>query len=169
MNVVAFESKRVFHSFVRVTRRALASLGLTAARFDMMSALLAGIHCRPFRIEVRQSELRQKLGVSAPVVSRMVRALEALGWVRRERDSSDLRQWLVELTEAGEARIRAARRLLLRPVERIVYESICPWRLRRNPDARFEHMMGVLGYLGGLSHDMGDRATLYYAWGHPDD
>jgi hypothetical protein len=34
MNAIAFGTKRAFHSFLRVTRRGFASVGLTAARFD---------------------------------------------------------------------------------------------------------------------------------------
>jgi DNA-binding MarR family transcriptional regulator len=166
MNEIAFGTKRAFHGFLRVTRRALGSLGLTAARFDMMSALL-GERDGDFSM-VWQSELREMLGVSAPVVSRMLRALEELGWVKRQRCCGDRRQLLVELTETGVECIRKARRLLLRGVQRIVYDAICFGR-HRDPVARFVHMDRLEGYLRVLRRDFGDVATLYYPWGHPDD
>src|SRR5579883_64333 len=169
MNAIAFGTKRAFHGFLRVTRKPFASMGLTAARFDMMSALWGGPRVGPQRYPTRQSDLRRMLGVSAPVVSRMVRALEALGWVKREREEcGDRRQILVTLTTAGEECIRTARQMLLRAVRRIVYEVICfgghrVWR------ERFEHMDRLEGYLKALRNDFGDVATLYYPWGHPDD
>jgi len=167
MNAIAFGTKRAFHGFLRVTRKPFASLGLTAARFDMMSALWGGPHVGPQR--TRQSDLRRTLGVSAPVVSRMVRALEALGWVERRRERCpDRRQVLVRLTAAGEECIRTARGLLLRAVRRLVFEAICFGR-HRDWGQRLLHMDRLEGYLKALRDDFGDIATLYYRWGHPDD
>jgi DNA-binding MarR family transcriptional regulator len=169
MNAIAFGTKRAFHGFLRVTRKALASVGLTAARFDMMCALY-GSHDRDENDShlVTQRDLRGELGVSASVISRMVRALEALGWVKRKRCIGDRRQFLVELTHLGWECIRRARRLLLRGVQRMVYDAICYGR-HRDPDARFVHMERLESYLMVLRRDFGDRAALYYPWGHPDD
>jgi DNA-binding MarR family transcriptional regulator len=76
MNAIAFGTKRAFHGFLRVTRKALGSIGLTAARLDMMYALLRiDGYERHRHHEVRQSDLRRKLGVTAPVVRCMLRAL----------------------------------------------------------------------------------------------
>ncbi|HEY8038877.1 MAG TPA: MarR family transcriptional regulator [Polyangiaceae bacterium] len=170
MNAIAFGSKRVFHGFLRITRKALQSIGLTAARFDMMCALLGDPRQRHdvVKFSVRQSVLRRSLGVSASVVSRMVRALEALGWVLRRRAYGDGRQYDVSLTESGDQRIRLARRLLLRGVQRIVYQCICMGS-HRDANQRFVHMEWLESYLGVLRRDFGDTATLYYPWGHPDD
>ena len=41
MNQIFFASKRAFHSILRVTRRPLRSLGLTAARFDVLYVLMS--------------------------------------------------------------------------------------------------------------------------------
>jgi DNA-binding MarR family transcriptional regulator len=170
MNAIAFGTKRAFHGFLRVTRKALGSLGLTAARFDMMCALLRddGFDPRP-SYETRQSDLRRTLGVTAPVVSRMLRALERLGLVaRRRRPFGDRRQRWVELTTFGEKSIRKARRMLLRGVQRLVYAAIC-FGMHRDPSQRLIHMDQLEGYLRVLRHDFGDTARLYYPWGHPDD
>jgi DNA-binding MarR family transcriptional regulator len=169
MNAIAFGTKRTFHGFLRVTRKALASVGLTAARFDMMCALF-GSHDRlenDFHF-VTQRELRGELGVSASVISRMVRALEGLGLVKRERVAEDRRQFWVELTDLGWECIRKARRLLLRAVQRIVCDAICFGR-SRDPNQRFIRMAALEEYLDVLRRDFGDAATLYYPWGHPDD
>ena len=56
----------------------------------------------------RQSEVRRMLGVTAPTVSRMVKSLVALGFVRQDRDDDDGRERLVVLTRRGIERIRAA-------------------------------------------------------------
>jgi DNA-binding MarR family transcriptional regulator len=165
MNVIAFGTKRAFHGFLRVTRKALASVGLTAARFDLMQPLLAQRGDAAY--EVRQSELRRKLGVTAGVVSRMLRALETLGLVERKK-GYDKRQREITLTARGIDCLRRARRLLLRGVQRIVYDAIC-FSGRRDPWQQFVHMETLESYLKGLRRHFGDRATLYYPWGHPDD
>jgi DNA-binding MarR family transcriptional regulator len=163
MHAIAFGAKRVFHSFLRVTRRPLLSWpGLTGARFDLLSAFLKGECRRPACVELRQSELRQKLGVCASVVSRMLRALHERGWIARRRDA-DRRSWRLSLTPAGEQVIRAARRLLLRPVERIVRDAFgLPWGSGR--DHLFDALMTCTQYLDAMRHHLADRATLEYPW-----
>lgn len=165
MNSVAFGTKRAFHGFLRVTRKALVSVGLTAARFDLMQPLLARECDRAFTL--RQSELRRILGVTAGVVSRMLRALEALGLVERTK-GYDRRQREVTLTARGMECMRRARRLLLRGVQRIVLDAIC-FGGRRDPWKQFAHMDTLESYLNVLRRHFGDTATLYYPWGHPDD
>ncbi|HEY8039153.1 MAG TPA: MarR family transcriptional regulator [Polyangiaceae bacterium] len=170
MNAIAFGTKRAFHGFLHITRKALQSVGLTAARFDMMCALLDDPRQRHAMVtfSMRQSVLRRALGVSASVVSRMLRALETLGWVVRRRAREDRRQYDVSLTESGDQCIRMARRLLLRGVQRLVYQCICMGK-HRDPNQRFIHMEWLESYLRVLRRDFGDTATLYYPWGHPDD
>jgi DNA-binding MarR family transcriptional regulator len=165
MNAIAFGTKRAFHGFLRVTRKALASVGLTAARFDLMQPLLATYGGS--RYAVRQRELRRELGVTAGVVSRMLASLEALGLVERTKDY-DKRQRIVTLTARGVDCLRRARRLLLRGVQRIVCDAICFGR-SRDPQERFIHMEKLESYLDVLRRHFGDTARLYYPWGHPDD
>jgi DNA-binding MarR family transcriptional regulator len=74
--------------------RAFAALAeLTPARADMMIALL--------HEEFSQRELAWKLGVCEEVVSRMVRALVAIGHLARRTPSHDRRVRLVRLTDQG--------------------------------------------------------------------
>jgi DNA-binding MarR family transcriptional regulator len=167
MHAIAFGTKRAHHGFVRITRKALASVGLTAARFDMMHALAGrgrkghGAPC------VLQRELQRQLGVTASVISRMLKALERLGFLRRFR-ASDRRQRIIELTERGMECIRAARRMLLKGVHRLVCVAICFGR-HRDANERFWKMAALESALNALRRDFGDTARLYYPWGHPDD
>src|SRR5215469_1809792 len=62
MNQIFFASKRAFHGVLRVMRKPLRSLGLTAARFDMLFALMGG-GPEQARFGKTQSELRRSLGV----------------------------------------------------------------------------------------------------------
>jgi DNA-binding MarR family transcriptional regulator len=166
MNAIAFATKRAFHGFLRVSRKLLASFGLTAARFDLLYTMLGNVGPYGYP-RILQSELRKQLGVTAGVVSRMVRALEKLGWVKREVCSYDTRQRCIKLTEQGEARMLKARRAVVNGMERLVDDAICFGR--PDPGRRFRAMADLESFLDVLRRHFGDRATLYYPWGHPDD
>jgi DNA-binding MarR family transcriptional regulator len=103
MHATFFGTKRAFHGILRMTRRPLACFGLTPARFDMLYVLYALMDHR-----ASQSAIRRVLGVTAPTVSRMLRSLQALGLVQRERCSIDGRERVVELTDAGLRSMQAA-------------------------------------------------------------
>jgi DNA-binding MarR family transcriptional regulator len=170
MHAIFFGMKRAYQGALRVTRRPLLSLGLTAARFDLMYALLErdpiGGACG---VRMLQSELRGKLGVCASVVSRMLKSLEALGLVTRRRpEYGDRRQRELSLTERGRACIRNAYQALMRAVRRLVNEAIC-FGKHRDADRCFVHVATLESYLSEMRGQYADRATLYYSWGHPDD
>ena len=169
MNAIAFGTKRAFHGFLRASRKPLAFMGLTAARFDMLAAL----YRKPgpwasSRDGMLQSDLRRELGVTAPVVTRMLQALRALGWVTRSRIESDRRQWWITLTTQGLARFKSAYRIMLRAVQQWVDKAIC-FGQHRDPDKRLVQMDTLEGFLRVLRHELGDGARLDYPWGHPDD
>jgi DNA-binding MarR family transcriptional regulator len=165
MNAIAFGTKRAFHAFLRLTRKGFASVGLTAARFDLLYGAIRGrIGDRDV---VLQSTLRRKLGVTAGVVSRMLGALEVLGWIVREVPDFDRRQRVVKLTAKGQAGFKDAYRLLVRSVRRLVYEAIC-FGHHRDLTQRWADMDQLESYLLVL-RDLGDTATLYCPWGYPDD
>jgi DNA-binding MarR family transcriptional regulator len=169
MNAIAFGTKRVFHGYLRVSRKPLASMGLTAARFDLLAALYgASRHAHRSFHGMQQNDLRRALGVTAPVVTRMLHALESLGWLTRRRVAWDRRQRRVELTDDGLARIKAIYRVMLRAAQRWTEVAIC-FGEHRVPSRRLRHMDALDGYLRALRRTCGDRATLYYPWGHPDD
>ena len=175
MNAVLFGAKRVFLSSVAVTRRVLRAIapGMTAARYDMMYAIAwaprRGEFCESER-GIRQSDVRRALGVSAPVVSRMVRSLVELGWVKRfpRSHGADKRQRWLGLTKEGAAQMRAAFRMAGRFVKRLVYRALCHHGLgRRVP--RFIAMGEMEGRLNWVRSACGDTATLWYWWPSPDD
>jgi DNA-binding MarR family transcriptional regulator len=169
VNEITFGTKRAYQGFLRVTRRQLVDVGLTAARFDLLSVLVScggGELCTP---GMRQSEIRRMLGVTAPVVTRMVRALVGLGLVQRWREQyGDRRQVRVGLTRAGRRCILKARKVMLPAMKRTVYRAIC-FGEHRNAQARFVHMAHLEDYLGALRRRFRDTAGLCYPWGHPDD
>src|SRR5579884_2276857 len=82
MNAIPFATKRAFHTYLRIVRKPLQSLspGLTAARFDLLY-LLWKSGDPVWGGSRSQRDVQQALGVSASVVSRMLRSLEKLGWV----------------------------------------------------------------------------------------
>ncbi len=101
MDPVFFTIKRAYYATLRLTRRALRAMGLTAARFDVLDALYRlGTGCAHF-----QSDLRRGLGVARATISEMMRSLEKIGLVTRRRDG---REVVVALTPEGRRRIRRA-------------------------------------------------------------
>ena len=164
MHAIAFGAKRAFHSFVRVARKPLRSWpGLTAARFDLMSAFYPDIDtARPEFVELRQNELRQTLGVCASVVSRMVSALLERGWIARRRAPEDRRAWHLSLTPTGKHVIRSARRLLRRAMDRLVIDALCP--VGRRPLQRFSSLFNFTFSLSMITCFFDDSATLEYLW-----
>ncbi len=101
MDPVFFTIKRAYYATLKLTRRALAALGLTSARYDLLDALYRlGTRTSPF-----QSDLRRALGVARSTISVMMRALERIGLVRRRRSGRDM---LVELTPEGRRCVRRA-------------------------------------------------------------
>ena len=167
MHQIVFSTKRTFHGFLRGTRKLLASFGLTAARFDLLYVVQDGQRWHSGPRSARQSDIVRKLGVTRSVVSRMVRSLEALGLVTREV-AGDARTRTVTLTEKGTRVVRAALHVVLRTVDRLVTNSLCHgYHLRR--DRRLVAMATLEDALWTFRRDFGDRATLYFPWGHPDD
>jgi DNA-binding MarR family transcriptional regulator len=80
---------------------ALAPLGLTRAAV----IALKGMSNRP----MNQEQLAAAVHVQSQTLGRVLTRLAAEGLVTRKRDPHDRRQFQVEITEAGEAALRAAR------------------------------------------------------------
>jgi DNA-binding MarR family transcriptional regulator len=168
MNSIYFGAKRVFHAFLRITRKPFQSNGITAARFDLMIA----VHKKePIRLGMKgvfQSGLWRSLGVTPSVVCRMLRSLEWLGLIRRRvPDGGDRRQREVFLTDKGLQCLRNAYGMVVRWVQRFVYEAISQGQ--RDRDERRTHMLVLEAYHDALRYYCRDSAKLYYAWGHPED
>jgi DNA-binding MarR family transcriptional regulator len=164
MHAVFFGCKRAFHSTLRLTRKTLGKMGLTAARFDLLYAL----HSHG-RWGALQSGLRRTLGVCSSVISRMLKSLELLGYVSRERAMGDRRQRMVTLTNKGRARIQGGiRQFISWGYVSLALESVLV------PDDPFDSWKGLVAVesadtlLRSLRKGFGDSATLHYPW-HPDD
>lgn len=107
MHTVFFEMKQGHLASVRFMRGEAATAGLTPARLDMIRVLAI----RP-RNGLTQHALRRLLGNCKAVVSVMVRSLEALGFVSRERCADDRRTFVVRVTDKG-----------LRAIRKVFYEA----------------------------------------------
>jgi DNA-binding MarR family transcriptional regulator len=158
MHSVFFGLKRAHHGVLRMTRRALTQLGLTAARFDLLYAIHE-------RMGFGQIELCQALGVSAPTVSRMLTSLEELGLLKREIACSDRRRRVVSLTDAGLRCLRRAIRRFMRwgMSQLMVDSALCPdqWHDEKScADAR----KTLEQSLDAIRHSYGDVADLYRPW-----
>jgi DNA-binding MarR family transcriptional regulator len=165
MNAHFFGTKRAFHAILRITRKPLRSLGLTAARYDLLYAIF-GRRCgaRPEKLTRRQSDLRRELGVHKSVVSRMLRSLEVIGFVARTRPTTgDKREREVRLTRSGLERIRDAFRCLERASKRLLCMAIC-FGQRADLEARLHHMGTYDAYLSAIRGTFGDTARLDYPW-----
>jgi DNA-binding MarR family transcriptional regulator len=163
MNAHFFLLKRGFHGFLRVTRRPLKVLGLTAARYDLLYALMQR-HSHQEYFPMHQSALRRELGVTGSVVSRMLRSLEKLGLLARKRPMrGDQRQREIRLTEEGWKCIRFAYQALVRSSQRLLGLAI-PGK----PADTFFHTLMFEEYLLAMAKRFGDTARLVYPW-HPDD
>jgi DNA-binding MarR family transcriptional regulator len=163
MNAVFFGCKRAFHGCLRITRPWFKYLELTAARFDMLTAVWR--HPQT----ALQSDVRRMLGVTAPTVSRMLRSLETLGFVERTRCPTDRRQKRVSLTAAGLQAIRRATRAFIGSgaAQLAVDCALTGDRFYDESSCMIE-MDNAESVVERLRNAFRDIASLYYPW-HPDD
>jgi DNA-binding MarR family transcriptional regulator len=168
MHAAFFGLKRAYWGSLRVTRKHLGDMGLTAARFDLLYMLVAA----PWGMPRRQKVLTRELGVTPPVVSRMLKSLRERGLVVRARDPDDRRGWLVSLTTEGRRRIRSAIDFFIRGGRawRHVQRGLCPSLppgVERD-DTALWRMCGFEEVLDRWREGLRARGSLYYPW-HPDD
>ncbi|HEY4016027.1 MAG TPA: MarR family transcriptional regulator [Polyangiaceae bacterium] len=165
MNAIFFGCKRAFHSCMRIARQVLAGLGLTPARFDMLTAVGEN---RAFGCA--QRELRSLLGVSAATISRMLASLEDIGLVTRTKNEyPDRRQRRVALSAAGLKCLRKATRHLVRSgAIQLAVDSALTNNRAHDESRCLVEMDLAESILRRLRDAFGDIATLQYPW-HPDD
>jgi hypothetical protein len=83
MNAHFFGTKRAFHGILRITRKPLASFGLTAARYDMLYAIFGDVpRCDRSGCLTLQSELPRKLGGTSPWSVACCGPSRRSGWCR---------------------------------------------------------------------------------------
>jgi len=95
---------------LRRVRRADSESGISAARLSALSVLVFG---GPRSL----GDLAEAEQVRAPTMSRIVRALEAGGWVRRGADPGDVRRVRLSATARGRRFLEAGRRRRIRHLE----------------------------------------------------
>ncbi|CAN5168472.1 hypothetical protein BH09MYX1_BH09MYX1_52140 [soil metagenome] len=100
MNTSMFAMKHAHLSGLRLARRFTEPHGLTPARLDMLRVVLEAGG------SILQLSMRHRLSVTKPVISVMVRSLEKLGLVTRERCEDDRRTFVVRLTEKAKSALR---------------------------------------------------------------
>jgi DNA-binding MarR family transcriptional regulator len=109
------------------------------------------------------------LGVTAPTISRMLRSLEQLGLVRRQRSHIDRRQLHVALTEAGLGRIRRASRVFIGSgAAQLAVDCALAGEQCTDESRCMIEMSGAESLLKRLRTAFRDVAYLHYPW-HPDD
>jgi len=164
MHSIFFGMKRAYQSSLRITRRIFKRLRLTAARFDLLYSLAS-----TRRGERRQSDLRRRLGVTAPTVSRMVKSLVALGYVTRTPAPEDARQRYVTLTPEGRRRLWKARCVFIRSGwVQLAIDSALMGSDWLNFKRVFEWASSLEHFLDLFRHEYRDTGYIYYPW-HPDD
>ena len=156
MHPLFFGMKRAYYASLGLTRRTLRRMGLTAARVD----LLYVIH-KSWRGIAHQRQLWRKLGVCPSVVSRMLKRLEAIGYVRRTVIPGSVRRKQVTLTTKGRATIlRATRQFIGWGYAELVLRSVLePYRW--HSDWAVHVTFGQFReYLRLICEGFGDRADL---------
>jgi DNA-binding MarR family transcriptional regulator len=162
MHAAMYGLKRSYWGSLGTTRKRLKEIGLTAARFDLLYVL------RKHRGPLGQRHIHRILGVTHPVVSRMLKSLHLLGLTAREKRLSDKREWMISLTPAGRTLIRKAvfEFITRRRAWRIVQEGLCPNMppdINRENEALFR-MAALDAMLNNLRYGFRARGTLDYAW-----
>jgi len=109
MDDIFFGVKRSHLALNRWALLKLREFGVTPARFDLMRLIFV----RNFRRS--QMDLRRKLGVARATISRMMKALEKLGWITREVDPFDRRTRDCTLTYEGRRIVAAVMSALIWP------------------------------------------------------
>jgi len=151
-----FGIKKAHLRLLHVCRGLLRGKELTPARFDMMR--IVEVHADD---GVAQSKIQDLLGVSAATVSRMLRSLEELGFVRRERMADDARCKLVELTRLGLERVRAARHAL---VESLIADRLAERALAFDPSVSRPQLRSLEGFLSAMRRRLGDPSPYPHPW-----
>lgn len=156
MHPVFFGLKRAYYASLGLTRRTLRRMGLTAARLDMLYV----IH-KSFKHTIRQSQLWRTLGVCASVVSRMLKRLEAIGYVHCAVRYGHVRKRWISLTTKGRATILRAIRQFIGwgYAELALRSALEPYRW--HSEWRVHVTLGQLQeYLRLICVGFGDRADL---------
>ncbi len=163
MHPINFAMKQGHLAGMRFSRPETEAVDLTPARLDMLRTVLEQGG------SVTQSYLWRLLGVTKPVVSIMVRALERLGFVLRERRRHDRRTFDVSLTPLAVAALRKifyqTRVTGFLPL--ILHCVLVPRRISRRRFQRYSSRLRL--YLGRFREQFGIGDTSYNPWTFSED
>jgi len=147
---------------------------MTAARFVLLCVmrLKAIVHGDfatddPLRIGMAQREIWSRLDVDKSTVSKMLRRLEEMGWIRRERSKApgDYRTKKVFFTKLGLQRIAKAMRIMFRQRTLLKYFE----RIFKAGNWRFKHVVKNLQTVSEsiqyVADCFGDRSIVCYDYG----
>ena len=167
MHQIFFVAKRAHWGCQNRMRKPLKKkFDITAGRVDMLHAISKA--SSPQLKEQRR--LVTKLGCVRSVVSRMLKAMEKLGWIHREKAEYDRRMWLVSLTKKGQRMYdRVMRSYVDSGVVAVwLYKALAGPRWRKRA-FRHERVMFCEDKVSWLRTAMGGGgATELYPFGHPD-
>ena len=156
MHRVFFSVKRVHLRIVEESKVLVRRFGLTPARFDLLRVVDAH---EPHA--VLQSKISTLLGVSATTVSRMLIALERLGFVERTKLEGDRRNLIVRLTVFGWNRLDEA---LVACVAMGRAEALARISLALEPDLAIVRLRSLQKNLNSMRRAFGDRAPFADPW-----
>ena len=160
MHQIFFSVKRVHLRIVEVSKGLVRRFGLTPARFDLLRVV--GAH-DPH--PVLQSKIVTLLGVSATTVSRMLIALEKLGFVERKELKADPRNLLVSLTDWGWNRLDEA---LVGAVELGRAEYMARRGVAFEPKLAIRRLARLQKLLNSMRRIYGDGAPFVHPWRDDD-
>jgi len=172
MHAINFALKRAHLCTVAVGQQVMDLVvpEMTPARFDLLyyirrGSLLSGTGKIAAGTR-KQRDIVRTLGLDKSTVAKMIRRLEEMGWLTRQRDCEDRRVKLVALTKKGLRAIGDAmrfvfrRRALAKPYDRIA-------RLF-HPDAPVtKGLAKIWDVVDGIARFMGDFSGLWYEGGPP--
>jgi DNA-binding MarR family transcriptional regulator len=177
MHALNFGLKRAHWSAVRRGKEVVAPIeGMTPARFDLLY-LLRRLHLHdgsgltPLTTRGMQSQVWKDLGLHKSTVSVLVRKLESMGWIRRERCATDRRTWDILLTETGLRRIFRAMRLTFqcRPLLKAYEDMFRRQGQTERTDEPAQHVVQTIDRLvfaaRRIAWRFGDRSNLWYDYG----
>ncbi|MEO7111483.1 MAG: MarR family transcriptional regulator [Polyangiaceae bacterium] len=165
MHFLSFAYKRAHYTALAVARPFAQKFGLTPARFDFFYCV------RQLREHAFQAEIARWLGVSQVTVSRMARALEKRGLVRREKSSRDRRKQIIVMTNDGRRPYYLVLRKLQRfGLHRIFRRMIMKFNMPITPDEAYIETIDTADLLRAQMQTLGCRAKLRYPdwniWDH---
>ncbi len=155
MQPMFFQIKRVHLNLLQVSRALLAQSELTPARFDMMRII------EMHEDGTSQQKLQDLLGVTGATVSRMLKSLEELELVVRERCAWDRRRKIVKVTAWGKKHVSDVRFML---IDSLISHRLA-WRtLALDPRVAGPRLTKLEKTLNGMRKVLGDPSPYPDPW-----